>query len=52
MNRELERIWKEAVVAQSRNSVRIGGVLTEIQTKHLANTNLEHYRYANPLSVF
>jgi hypothetical protein len=30
-------------------SVRIAGVSTEIRTKHLLNTSLDHYRYMNLL---
>jgi hypothetical protein len=68
MNHELERIWKETVVALSGHYPEIlprvtegnhekfqsglGDVLTEIQTEHLLNTSLELYRYVNPLSVF
>jgi hypothetical protein len=54
---QLERIWKEAVMAYSKHyshmclekmrgkksSVKIADVLAEIQTKQLPNTGLEHY---------
>jgi len=32
-------------------SVRIDGGLSEIQTKHLSNTGLEHYYCAKPLGI-
>jgi hypothetical protein len=58
MNDEMERIWKEAIVAQSKyyprifleglkkttkNTVRTAGVAAETRTEHLPNTSLEHY---------
>jgi hypothetical protein len=58
MTDELERIWREAVMAYSRyypsicleglrettkTSVRIPGVPAEIQIKPLPNASLEHY---------
>jgi hypothetical protein len=51
MSYELERIWKEAVVAEARyypiicperqkETVRIADVPVEIQTEHLPNSSL------------
>jgi hypothetical protein len=65
MNDEMEKIWKEAVMAQLRyypticlgrlkktaqESVRIAGALAEIQTEHHPNMSLEGYHYTNQLS--
>jgi hypothetical protein len=62
MNDEMEKIWKEAVMAQLRyypsiclgrlkkttlESVRITGTLAGIQTEHHPNTSLEGYHYTN-----
>jgi hypothetical protein len=62
---ELERIWKEAVLANRDTmpefawrgwgkprdtSVRISGAADEIRTREPRNTSLECYRYHNPLS--
>jgi hypothetical protein len=64
MSHELERIWKEVVMAWlskilsgifswdlenlQSTSVRIAGVSAEIQTKHLPDTSAEYY-YTNQL---
>jgi hypothetical protein len=67
LNDELERIWKEAVEAQSRypgiclkglrrttkTLFRMAGVWTEIQGDHLLNTGLgRHYHFAVLLSAY
>jgi hypothetical protein len=64
---KLQRIWMEAVPIQSRHrpgicprnlkktaklSARNGGVMAEIRTDHILNTNLESYRYNNRLSIY
>jgi hypothetical protein len=65
MTNEVERIWKEAVVAYSRNysntglegsrkitnDLRIAGDPTEIRTEHLANLCLELYLYNSLFDV-
>jgi hypothetical protein len=65
INDELERIWKEVVVAKSRNApellagneeqekstVRIPGVRIEIRTDCLRNTSPERYRYGKLLGL-
>jgi hypothetical protein len=35
---------------KTRKIIRINDVPTEIKTKHLHNTNIKRYHYANPLS--
>jgi hypothetical protein len=64
VNNELERIWKEVVVVQSRyylrnfleglrkatvNLIRILCVLAAIWTELLPNTSPEHYRYVSQI---
>jgi hypothetical protein len=56
VNAELERMWKEAVVAHFiifrklpggkllKSSIRIVDVAADIRTQHLTNTNQKHYR--------
>jgi hypothetical protein len=66
VNDEWERIWKEAVMAQSKHysdiclvglkkttkekPVSVDSVLVLIQTDNLLNTGLEYYHYTIPLS--
>jgi hypothetical protein len=57
VNNELERIWKAAVVVQSRyyptsclvgqTLVRRAGIPDEIQTEHLTKANTERYHASN-----
>jgi hypothetical protein len=64
VNREFEKIWKDAVMVQSgeypgiclqrlrkstKKPVSIAGVPAKIRTEHLANASLERYRSANLL---
>jgi hypothetical protein len=64
---EFEAIWKEGIVTYpryypciflegqrkaSKTSVRIAIVSTKIRTKNFLNTNLDRYRYANPLVLY
>jgi hypothetical protein len=57
MNAELERLWKEPVVAyicpeglrKPTKSPSVAGVRAEIRTDYFPNTSPELYRCANPL---
>jgi hypothetical protein len=63
VNIELERLWKEMVIARlsyypnmclerlrraTRISVSVASVPVEIRTRHPLNTSLERYLYSNP----
>jgi hypothetical protein len=63
VNTELERIWKETVVAHPgicldglrknmKNPSQDSRVSAEIRTEHIANTSLKRYGYNSLLDIY